>query len=94
MNTHDEVENLKKDILCLQAAAQFQTVAFGVLYSIFLHSLESGEHGKASVEKLEKAYRLTLKHQIESSMAAMADDRPGFATELHQIYQDVMKNLP
>ena len=94
MNPQDEINQLKKEIAALQATAAFQTAAFQVLYSLFVHSIASGEHGSAIAANIEEAYRLTLAQQIEARLTEISDDQPDIATELHKIFQTCLKGVP
>jgi hypothetical protein len=94
MNPQDEIEQMKKDIVILQAMLQFQAASHQALLGAFLHSIGTGTHGAQTAQLLEKGYQQTVEQTIEGMMAAIADDHPDFATEIHNIFQECLKKKP
>ena len=76
---------MKKDLLGLQATVAFQAIQAQILYSMFRDVLSDGGRNESAAQNFDRVYRDTLKAQTGKFLAALSDDRPAFATELHNL---------
>ncbi len=94
MTPQEDIERLKKDVVILQAMLQFQAAAHQALAGAVMYSVGIGAHGAQAAADLEKNYRHTVEQTIQGMMAAIADDHPDFATEIHELFQECIKKKP
>lgn len=91
MDTHQEIEKLKKQVLRLEAEARLHGIQAAVIYSLMRAALYGATGRESSALKLDQTYRDTLWAEARKFLATLSDDQPALAAELHTLLQQFLQ---